>query len=86
METEAYPAGMPPHHPASRMAFAMLVRELECVIEWEMDFLSDTPDTPMDRGELLEGEGISNAALTRPPVWLEVWTTCRRSRLRRPHR
>jgi hypothetical protein len=53
-------------------AFAVLVRDLECVIEWEMDFLCDTSDPPVDLGQLLEGQWRLDASLVLPLVWLDV--------------
>ena len=66
------------------MAFALLVWKRDDVIDGQMDFLFDTSDPPMDLSQLLEGEGIPDASRAQPRVWLDVWTTCRRSRLRRP--
>ena len=70
--TAEHPAGMPHHHVTSRMAFAGLVWGLECVIEWEMEFLFDTSDTPMDRCQMFERQGRPDASRVLPLVWREA--------------
>ena len=54
------------------MAFAGLVWGLECVIEWEMEFLLDTSDTPVDRCQLFERQGRPDASRVLPLVWREA--------------